>query len=270
MADSVPLPDLAALRGFIFDMDGVVYRGPVAVPGAPEFIGGLRAAGIPFLFVTNNSTTSPESVALRLAHMGIPAEPDSVLTSSEVTAAVLKQEAPDSLVFVLGEEGIRVALARYGLATTEDYRQATAVVVGMDRRLTYDRLRDAALAVRLGARFIATNSDRTLPSDVGEIPGAGSLVAALVAATDVKPVVVGKPEPAIFRQALALLGTPAGLTACVGDRPETDIAGGHGAGLRTIAVLTGVGTRAAFDALRPPPDWIFEDLGELSQAYFAA
>jgi 4-nitrophenyl phosphatase len=268
MLDRPDLDGLRSLRGFIFDMDGVIYQGKHAIPGAPEFVGHLRAAGIPFLFATNNSTTAPEAVAERLTGMGITAEPRDVLTSSEVTAALLKEEAPDALVFVLGEVGIYAALTRYGLATTEDYREATAVVLGMDRGLTYARLRDAALAIRHGARFIATNADRTLPAEIGQIPGAGALVAALIAATDVQPVVIGKPQPAIFRQAVAILGTPPMQTACVGDRPETDIAGGHGAGLRTIAVLTGVGTPATFAALQSPPDWVFQDLVELSKAYF--
>jgi 4-nitrophenyl phosphatase len=142
------------------------------------------------------------------------------------------------------------------------------VVVGLDRQLTYAKLCEAALAIRRGAAFVATNADRTLPTETGLIPGAGVLVAALEAATDVKPRVIGKPSPGIFLHALARLGTPAALTAAIGDRPETDIVGGQGAGLRTIAMLTGAGTAAAFAALQPPADWVFTDLVELNRAYF--
>ncbi len=262
-----PRDDLRSLRAFMFDMDGVVYLGNQVFPGSAAFLAGLRRRHVPFIFVTNNSTTPPAQVAERLNQMGITAGVSDVLTSSQVTAAVLAAETPRCRVFVLGEHGVAAALIEAGLPLTDDYREAEAVVVGMDRDLTYNRLRDAALAIRRGARFIATNADRTLPDEVGEIPGAGALVAALVAATDVQPVVVGKPEPAIFQHALARLGTAAGQTAFVGDRPETDVVGGQRAGLRTVGVLSGVGTAAAFAALRPPPDWVFADLAALAAAY---
>ena len=261
----VPLTDL---RGFILDMDGVIYRGNTALPGAAAFLAGLRAANIPFLFLTNNATTPPRLVAQRLVGMGIPASVSEVLTSSEATAAVLAAEMPGCQVLVVGEAGIREALTEVGLHVTGDYHQADVVVVGMDRDCTYAKLRDAALAIRRGAPFIATNTDRTLPTEIGFIPGAGALVGALQIATDVTPRVIGKPSREIFAFALGRLGTPAGATAAVGDRPETDIVGGQGAGLRTVAVLTGAGTRSEFSALNPPPDWVFRDLEELRQAYF--
>lgn len=264
---SVALRDL---RGFIFDMDGVIYRGQSVIPGAPEFVAALRQAAIPFLFVTNNSTTPPDQVAERLAGMGIPTRANEVLTSAEATAAVLASELPPKgRVLVVGEMGIRVALLAAGLALADDHRQAQAVVVGLDRTCTYAKLQEAALAIRGGAVFVATNTDRTLPTEAGLIPGAGSLVGALEIATDVKARAIGKPEPEIFRQALLRLGTLAGLTAAIGDRPETDVVGGQRAGVRTIAVLTGVGTAEAFAALRPPPDWVFENLTELAQSYFS-
>jgi len=262
----LPLTDL---RGFILDMDGVIYRGNTALPGAAAFLAGLREASIPFLFLTNNATTPPRLVAERLAGMGIPASASDVLTSSEATAAALAAEMPGCRVLVVGEAGIWEALTEAGLHPTEDHRQADAVVVGLDRNCTYARLRDAALAIRRGAPFIATNTDRTLPTEIGLVPGAGALVGALQIATDVKPRVIGKPSREIFAFALGRLGTPAKATAAVGDRPETDIIGGQQAGLRTVAVLTGAGTAGEFDALDPPPDWVFQDLEELSQAYFA-
>jgi 4-nitrophenyl phosphatase len=259
---------LRALRGFIFDMDGVIYRGNAVLPGAPEFIAALKDASVPFLYLTNNSTTPPEQVAERLTRMGIPTEPDEVLTSAQATAAALKSEMPGGRVIVIGEAGIRDALVAEGFGLTEDHREADAVVVGLDRHVTYDRLREAALAIRGGARFVATNTDRSLPTEIGLIPGAGALVGALEIATDVAPTVIGKPSAEIFRQALDRLGVDPEHVAAVGDRPETDIAGGHGAGLRTIAVLTGVGTAEEFAALDPPPDWVFADLSALHAAYF--
>jgi 4-nitrophenyl phosphatase len=261
---------LSDLRGFILDMDGVIYRGDQALPGAAEFLGGLRAAGVPFLFLTNNATTPARLVADRLQAMGIAARASDVLTSSEATAAVLAAEMPGCSVLAVGEVGISEALTEAGLQLTDRPEEADAVVVGLDRHCTYERLRDAALAIRRGACFYATNTDRALPTEVGLIPGAGALVGALEIATDVAPRVIGKPSRDIFAFALRRLGTPPDRSAVVGDRPETDILGGQRAGLRTIAVLTGAGRVEDFAALQPPPDWIFGDLVDLRRAYFGA
>jgi 4-nitrophenyl phosphatase len=259
---------VSALRAFIFDMDGVIYRGNQALPGAANLVDRLRRAGVPFVFLTNNSTTPPAGVAERLSRMGITADTDDVLTSSQATAAILADERPACRVYMVGETGVREALLTAGLFLTEDFREADAVVVGMDREATYARLRDAALAIRRGAAFIATNADRTLPTEDGLIPGAGSLVGMLEIATDVKARVIGKPSPGIMRLALRRLGTAPDQTATVGDRPVTDIAGGQAAGLRTIAVLTGAGSVEAFTAMQPGPDWVFGDLADLNRAYF--
>ncbi len=259
---------LAALRGFIFDLDGTLYRGNAVLPGAAEFVAALRCAGVPYLFLTNNATTPPAGVAHRLTGMGITAGVEDVLTSAQAAAAVLAAEMPGCRVYMVGEAGIREALLAAGLALTEDFREADAVVVGMDREVTYARLRDAALAIRRGVPFIATNTDRTLPTEQGLIPGAGSLVGMLEIATDVKARVIGKPSAGITFLGLRRLGTPAELTATVGDRPETDILGGQAAGLRTIGVLTGASSAQEFAALQPPADWVFEDLVALHRAYF--
>ncbi len=263
-------PALSALQGFIFDLDGTLYRGNEVIPGAAEFIARLRRAGIPLLFLTNNSTTPPQGVAQRLTGMGIPAGVDDVFTSAQATAAVLVAEMPGGRVYMVGEVGLREALLAAGLAVTGDFRAADAVVVGMDREATYSKLRDAALAIRRGAAFIATNADRTLPTELGLIPGAGSLVGMLEIATDVTPRVIGKPSAAIMELGLRRLGTPAARTGAVGDRPETDILGGQAAGMSTVAVLTGAGTAAQFAAMQPGPDWVFEDLGALGKAFFGS
>jgi 4-nitrophenyl phosphatase len=261
---------LSEMRGFIFDMDGVIYRGATALPGAAELLTALRAANIPFLFLTNNSTTPPRLVAERLRGMGIPANAGEVLSSAEATAAALAAEIAGGRVLVVGEAGIREALTEAGLRLTDAYDQADAVVVGLDRTCTYATLRDAALAIRRGALFVATNTDRSLPTEIGFIPGAGALVGALEIATDVKPRVIGKPSRDIFAFALERLGTWAECTAAVGDRPETDIVGGQRAGLRTIGMLSGAGTPGEFAALNPPADWLFNDLDELRRAYFGS
>lgn len=262
------LAALRAVRAFIFDMDGVMYRGKTVLPGASELIARLRWDGIPYLFLTNNSTTPSEDVAERLCSMGIDASPGDIMTSAEATAAFLAGEMPGARVLVIGEAGIRQTLTAAGFRLTTDHRLADAVVVGMDREATYARLKEASLAIQRGARFIATNLDASLPSEEGLIPGAGSLVGMLEIASSSKAQAIGKPEAGIFLQALARLNASRESTAAVGDRPETDIVGGQAAGLKTIAVLTGVAQREDFEAMRPPPDWIFADLRELSGAYF--
>jgi len=259
---------LRDLRGFIFDADGTLYRGDAVLPGAAEFIADLQRQGLPWLVATNNSTTPPAGVAARLNRMGIPATVEHVLNSSQVAAAYVAREMPGARVFMVGEAGVREALSAAGVSLTEDWRAADAVVMGLDRAATDNRLRDAALAIRHGARFIATNTDRTLPTEDGLIPGAGAMVGFMEIATDVPAHVIGKPSPDIFLHALARLDTPAALTAAIGDRPETDIAGGQAAGLVTIGVLTGASSAEAFAAMPPPPDWVFEDMVALNRACF--
>jgi HAD superfamily hydrolase (TIGR01457 family) len=267
MSDAGNAMMLRAMRGFIFDADGTLYRGETVLPGAAEFIADLSRLGIPWLVATNNSTTPVTGVAARLTRMGIPATVDEVLNSSQVAAAYVAGEMPGARVFMVGEAGVREALLAAGVPLTEDWQAADAVVVGLDREATYARLRDAALAIRRGAQFIATNPDRTLPTEQGLIPGAGSVIAFLEIATDVQAHVTGKPSPDMFRHALARLGTPASLTAAVGDRPETDIAGGQAAGLRTIGVLTGASPAEAFAATVTPADWVYADLVGLRRVY---
>lgn len=262
--------DLAAIRAFIFDMDGVIYRGKAVLPCAPEFIARLKHAAIPFLFLTNNSTTPPRDVADRLQGMGIAAASSDIMTSAEATAVYLAQRRPGCNVLVVGERGIRDALTAEGFTVVADHRAADAVVVGMDREATYARLKEASLAIQAGALFLATNRDASLPSEEGLIPGAGSLVGMLEIASGRPATAIGKPSAAVMQQALARLGASAATTACIGDRPETDILGGQAAGLLTIAVLTGVGTRSDFEAMQPPPDYVFEDLCALQGAYFLA
>jgi 4-nitrophenyl phosphatase len=262
--------DLRCLRAFIFDMDGVIYRGKRVLPCAPEFVARLRAAGVPYVFLTNNSTTSPKHVADRLSAMGIGALPEDIMTSGEATAAYLAQERPGCRVLVVGESGIRNALVASGFTLVAEHGNADAVVVGMDREATYTRLKEASLAIQSGALFLATNRDSSLPSEEGLIPGAGSLVGMLEIASGHRAVSIGKPAAGIFRQALAKLAASPKTTACIGDRPETDILGGQAAGLRTIAMLSGVAHREDFEAMTPQPDWIFTDLCALQEAYFEA
>lgn len=257
---------LASVQGFIIDMDGVLYRGDQPLAGGREFIEFLQAEGMPFLLLTNNSTRTPTQYVDKLRRMGIEVDEGVILTSSQATAMYLERVAPpDARLYVIGEEGLRAEIAGRGFAIAEE--DVEFVVVGMDTHLTYDKLRIAALAIRRGAAFISTNPDRTFPSEEGIVPGCGAILAALEAATDVSPLVIGKPRRAIFDLALARLGTDRGDVAVLGDRLETDILGGRVAGLLTILVLSGVTSRLDLEGSSIVPDLVFEDIDQLWAAW---
>jgi len=259
------------MRAFLLDLDGVIYRGEKALPGAVEFVSCLQSRRIPFLFITNNSTRTPAAVVEKLAAFGLLLSEEHVLTSSLATAGHLAAEAPAKTpVYVIGEAGLRDALVSKGFRAVRDHTQAEYVVVGHDTGLTWRKLADATLAIGRGARFIGTNPDRALPTEDGLVPGAGAILAALEAATGVSPQVIGKPQPAVFQYALTILGAEAHTTVMVGDRLDTDIQGAINAGLRSVAVLTGVSTLRDLMQASPPPDLIVKDLRELLARWRAA
>jgi 4-nitrophenyl phosphatase len=260
---SVPT-DWSTLRGVLIDLDGVVYIGRDPIRGSAGFLAEARRRGLRFLLVTNNSTTSPELVAERLRGMQIEVQPDEILTSAQAAVAYVKLHAePGARVRIIGEAGLRQAAEEEGFRIVED-GEATAdwVIAGLDRAFNYEKLARATRDIMRGARFVATNADALLPIEGGQfVPGAGTMVAAIKTATAVEPVVLGKPEQGLFEHGLRRLGGLAAQEAAmVGDRIDTDIVGGHRAGLRTILVLSGVSTRAEGEAGTPPPDAIVADL----------
>lgn len=257
--------ELRDIECFLIDLDGVLYRGSQPTPGADSFLALLRRAGRKFLLLTNNSTRTPEQNVDHLASMGIHISPAELLTSAQATAAYLATMVPAGTgVYFIGEDGVREALRQAGFMDAG--MDATVVVVGLDRQLTYAKLRTAALAVRRGAQLIATNSDRTLPLEEGLVPGAGAILAAVETATDVRATVIGKPHRPMFDIALRQIGACPERTAIIGDRLDTDILGGHNAGLATILVLTGVARREEIEGAPVKPDWVFDNLEVLGQA----
>jgi 4-nitrophenyl phosphatase len=252
-------------RGLLVDLDGVVYHGDRVIPGAPPFFKFLRERSIPFLLTTNNSTLLPSQYVEKVARMGIEVAESEVLASADATAAYLHQQAPNGArVYVIGESGLKSAIEAVGLTLAQS--DAQYVVVGLDRDLTYQKLTTAVRLLRAGAVFIGPNPDTTLPTDDGIIPGAGSFQALLTAATGVKPLIIGKPEPTMLVLGSERLGLTPAETAIIGDRLDTDIVGGYRAGLQTLLVLTGVSTREEADAADPRPDWVFDDLPALQAA----
>jgi 4-nitrophenyl phosphatase len=256
---------LADLRGYLIDLDGVVYTGSEVIPGAPEFFRLLRRRGLPFLLITNNSSRRAEQFAARLADMGIEVEPSEILTSAQATADYLAGEAPrGGRAFVIGEEGLRSCLEAKGFQLVDE-PAADYVVVGLDRGFDYRKLTTAIRAVAGGARFIGSNPDVTLPLEDGLVPGAGAFQAAISAATGVKPSIVGKPELPMLQMGARLLGCEPGQAAVVGDRLDTDIAGGQRAGMTTILVLSGIVDAATAAASPIKPDYVLADLAELGE-----
>jgi len=258
--------ELGDIRYLLIDMDGVLYRGQTGLPGGPELIAFLREQGIPYLLVTNNSTLTPAQFVTRLGAMGIRVSEDLIMTSGVATAAYLATLAPaGTTVNVVGEGALIEELERRGFVMAG--RDAEYVVCGWDKGINFEKLKTACLAIRDGATFIGTNADKTYPLEKDLIPGAGSILACLIAATDVDPIVVGKPEPIIIDQSLRMLGARPEETAILGDRLETDILGGHRAGIVTIMVLTGISSEAEAASYEAPPDLIFDDLPTLIGAW---
>lgn len=258
--------DLREISAFIIDMDGVLYRGNTAIPGASDFISALEETGRKFLLLTNNSSLTPAQYEAKLASMGIKVPKEKIFTSAQATALYLRTIAgTGAKVFLIGMDGIREALLAEGFALSDD-RDVDFVVVGIDFNLSYEKLKKATLAIRAGATFIGTNPDKTLPTEEGLYPGNGAILAALEASTGVKPVIVGKPSPLIFELALKRLGSTPEETAVVGDRLETDILGAHQAGLKGILVLSGVTDRNSLASAELKPDLVFESVKDLAEA----
>ncbi|WP_232729946.1 TIGR01457 family HAD-type hydrolase [Paenibacillus phocaensis] len=227
-------------KAYLIDLDGTLYHGPKMIPGADELISALRAQRIPFLFVTNNSSRTPREVAAHLEAMGISARAEEVCTSAVAAARYVAEAHPGCKVAAIGEAGLTEALVESGLQL--DLDEPDVVVQGIDRQFTYDTLTRAARWIRGGARYVLTNPDLLLPSQEGLMPGAGTLSAAIQAASGVKPVVIGKPSAPLMDFAIARLGMEASEVAVIGDNLHTDIAAGVKAGCGTILVLTGVTT----------------------------
>ena len=260
-----PLDALCDIQALVIDMDGVLWRGDNPMPGLADFFEFLRERPVAFRLATNNASRSPDQYVKKLASMGVVVRPDDVLTSAVVTAQHIAAIAPGTSVYAIGD-GTRQAVVDYGLELS-DGEHADFVAVGWDPKLTYKELSEATLLIHAGAEFIGTNPDRTLPTERGLLPGNGAILACLQAATDVEPFIIGKPERSMFDAALAAIGIDAAHTAVLGDRLETDILGGQKAGLRTIMVLTGVNQEADLAVSPVKPDWVFEDIQELTRVW---
>ena len=257
--------NLGDIKAVEIDMDGVLWRGNTPLPGLEKLFAFLHKQAIPFMLATNNANKTPTQYQQRLANFGVTIKRENVLTSSLATAAYLQNELePGSKIFVIGADGIREAITEAGFTIVPDSsRPVAAVVSAIDFALTYDKLKHAVLLIQRGARFVGSNGDLSFPAEDGFHPGAGSILAAIQAATGVTPTVIGKPEPYMFKVAVQKMGTKPEETAMIGDRLETDILGGQRAGLKTILVTTGVDNEASIQEKGIEPDVIFSGINEL-------
>jgi glycerol 3-phosphatase-2 len=249
----------------LLDLDGVVYIGGTAIPGAAEALHKADAAGMRLAYVTNNAYRTPAAVAALLTSLGVPATAEDVVTSAQAAARLLAERLPAGApVLVIGGSGLRMALRERGLrpvSTAAD--KPRAVVQGYAPDISYSMLAEGGLAVAAGALFVASNGDLTIPGRRGIAPGNGSLIQVVATATGVKPLVAGKPEPPLHRE--SVLRTGARHPLVVGDRLDTDIEAAHRVGADSLLVLTGV-TSPAGVVLAPPsqrPTYLAEDLAGL-------
>jgi 4-nitrophenyl phosphatase len=270
------------VKSLILDMDGVLWKDSSPIGDLPAIFSRICQRGLKVVFATNNGTRTPEQYIERLAGFGVQAETWQVVTSSLVVAELLARRfrpippIPPSLlgkggegglgpVFAIGEEGVMQALREKGfeLLRVEKAEKAQAVVMGIDRHINYIKMREAALLVRRGLPFYATNPDKTFPTPRGEIPGAGAWASVIVTATGIEPIYAGKPAPYLLELARERLGTAKEETLVVGDRLETDIAGGQAAGCPVALVLSGVSTREEGEDWMPKIEVVAENLTRL-------
>jgi glycerol 3-phosphatase-2 len=263
---SVSLPDVTSLAHqhdcLLLDLDGTVFRGHAPTECAVETLASIDCRS---LFVTNNATRSADEVVDHLEQLGFTAAPGDVVTSAQSAARLLSQRMPpQARVLVVGTEALVEEVRAVGLCPVRSFdEEPVAVIQGLSRAIGWPELAEAALAIRAGALWVATNVDKTLPTERGLLPGNGSLVAALQTATGVEPLVAGKPAPVLMYDALARGNFDAPLV--VGDRLDTDIAGANAAELPSLMVLTGVNSArdAVFAVPRERPTYIGADLRSL-------
>lgn len=253
---------MVEFEGVVFDVDGTLVRGKTAIPGAVEAVRAVRESGARVAFVTNNPTRTPDSYVGKLRAAGIDATADEVVTSGTSTVAFLEAEHPGDSAFVVGEQGLASQIANANLDVVDDPTAADGVVASIDREFTYDRLTSALRAFDGDVDwFVGSDPDRTIPTDEGLVPGSGAIVESVAAVAEREPdAVLGKPHPFTRTLVFDRLGCDPADALVVGDRLDTDVAFGAGAGAATALVETGIATRADVDASGVTPDHVLADV----------
>lgn len=264
------MANLNSIKTLLLDGDGVLWRSDDPVPGLNELFRVLDERDIDWALLTNNATRTAQHYVDKFEKFGIQASVENVYTSTGVTAAYLRERFDEGAgMYIVGEIGLAETLrgAGFDVFSGEEMpeKPISAVVVAMDRNLTYRKLDVATRLIRNGAAFIGTNPDKTIPTPDGLSPGSGTMQAALVASTDVEPTIIGKPQTAIFEAAMQHFDAAPETTFMVGDRLETDILGAVRAGIGSIMVLTGASTREMIAEREYAPDYVFESIKELAE-----
>lgn len=253
--------DFTNKRGFICDMDGVIYHGNQVLPGVVEFIDWLHQEKKEFLFLTNNSGYTPRELQQKLARMGLDVSEEHFYTSALATAAFLKEQSPGCSVYAVGEAGLLNALYDAGITMNDvnpDY-----VVMGEGKSYSLDTLTKATNLVRNGAKLIGANSDLTGPIENGIAPACRALIAPIELATGKQAYFCGKPNPLMMRTGLNILGCHSSEAVMVGDRMDTDVVSGMECGMSTVLVLSGVSTRETIDTFAYNPTMVLEGVGRI-------
>lgn len=248
-------------KGFICDMDGVIYHGNKILPGVADFIGWLQRTGKEFLFLTNNSGSTPKELQQKLARMGLDVPEKHFYTSALATAAFLKEQSPGCSVYAIGEAGLFNALYDAGITMNDvnpDY-----VVMGEGKSYSLDSLTKATNLVLKGARLIGANSDVSGPIENGITPACRALVAPIEMATGTQAYFCGKPNPLMMRTGLKLLGCHSGEAVMVGDRMDTDVISGLESGMSTVLVLSGVSTMETLKTYAYRPTVVLDGVGDI-------
>jgi len=247
--------------GYIFDLDGTIYRGENLIPGAKETIARLKSLGKKIVYLSNKPLQTREDYAAKLTRLGVPTEPAEVINSSLVMARWLSKKAPGAILFVVGEPPLIAEMTREGFRISEDPEEVQFVIASFDRTFDYRKLNISLQAIKKGAHFVATNPDRTCPVEGGEIPDCAAMIGAIEGATGKKvETIVGKPSDIMIQVAVDAMGLSPQNCLLVGDRLETDMVMGKKAGMATALVLTGVTTRELLQHSSIQPDYVWESV----------
>lgn len=257
------LNEIRQKGAFICDMDGVIYRGTDALPGAKPFIHWLKKNTKRFLFLTNSSERTPLQLSERLAAMGIEVEPEHFMTSAIATAIFLQSQLPGARVFAIGENGLHQALTQAGFTITED--RPDYVILGETEHYTYGKIEKAIHCVLAGARLIGTNPDLTGPSEKGIVPACRALMAPIELSTGRQPYYIGKPNPLIMRHSLKRLGCRREEAVIIGDRMDTDIIAGIESEIQTVLVLSGITKKEDLERFAYQPEVILDHVGQIAE-----
>jgi NagD protein len=255
------MADRSNITSWLTDMDGVLVHEGHPIPGAAELIAKWTTAGTPYLVLTNNSIYTPRDLSARLKLAGLDIPEELIWTSALATAAFLNSQKPGGTAYVIGETGMTQALHDIGYVQTD--QNPDYVVLGETRNFNFDNLTKAIRLIGAGSRFIVTNPDATGPSNEGPLPAAGSVAALITKATGMKPYVVGKPNPMMFRSAMRKIGAHSESTGMIGDRMDTDVVAGIEAGLHTVLVLTGIADDAEIAKYPFRPTEILNSVADL-------